>query len=127
MSLAMTLGRVEADQSVPLDNLSLAIGNYFDAGSIAQIRAALGLLMTLLERRGDYEPAAIIGGFASVSPTAASSVAEFNEGIPHLREALGEETYERLAHKGEVMSMAAMVSYAYEQIERMRGELEQLP
>jgi hypothetical protein len=127
MTLAMTLGRVEGDQSGPLDNLRLAIGNYFDAGSIAQIRAALGLFMTLLDRRGDYEPAAIIGGFASVSPTAAPSVAEFNEGIPHLREVLGEETYGRLAHKGEAMTMAAMVSYAYEQIDRVRGELEQLP
>jgi predicted ATPase len=127
MTLAMTLGRVEGDQSGPLDNLRLAIGNYFDAGSIAQIRAALGLFMTLLDRRGDYEPAAIIGGFASVSPTAAPSVAEFNDGLPHLREVLGEETYGRLAHEGEAMTMAAMVSYAYEQIDRVRGELEQLP
>jgi hypothetical protein len=127
MTLAMTLGRVEGDQSGPLDNIRLAIGNYFDAGSTAQIRAALGLFMTLLDRRGDYEPAAVIGGFASVSPTAAPSVAEFNEGIQHLREVLGEETYGRLAHKGEAMTMAAMVSYAYEQIDRVRGELEQLP
>jgi predicted ATPase len=127
MTLAMTMGRAEADHSVPLDNLRLAIGNYFDAGSIAQIRAALGLFMTLLDRRGDYEPAAIIGGFASVSPTAAPSVAEFNDGIAHLREVLGEEAYERLAREGEAMTMAAMVSYAYDQIDRVRQELEQLP
>ena len=47
MALAMTSGRVEATRSVSLDNLRLAIGNYFDAGSIAQIRAALGLFMTV--------------------------------------------------------------------------------
>ena len=43
--------------------------------------------------------------------------------ITHLREVLGEQTYESLARKGAAMTMAAMATYAYDQIDQARAEL----
>ena len=42
----------------------------------------------------------------------------------HLREILGEGTYESLAHKGETMTTAEMATYAYDQIDQVRTTLE---
>ena len=39
-------------------------------------------------------------------------MAEFGTAITHLRDVLGEATYESLARKGETMTTAAMVTYA---------------
>ena len=44
--------------------------------------------------------------------------------IAHLREVLGDQTYESLARKGETMTTAAMVTYAYDQIDQARAELK---
>jgi hypothetical protein len=44
--------------------------------------------------------------------------------IAHLREVLCDHTYESLVHKGEMMITAAMVNYAYDQIDQARRELE---
>jgi hypothetical protein len=105
----------------------LAIRNFHDSGNVTQLRASLGLLATYLDRRGRSIPAATIAGFAGVVPTAAPNVPEFRTGIAHLREVLSAETYEALAIEGEAMTTAAVVAYAYEQIDRVRQELEQLP
>ena len=48
---------------------------------------------------------------------------EINTAIAHLREVLGDRTYESLARQGETMTTAAMVTYAYDQIEQARAEL----
>jgi hypothetical protein len=47
--------------------------------------------------------------------------------ITHLREVLGEQTYESLARKGETMTIAEMVAYAYDQIDQARAELKAVP
>jgi hypothetical protein len=52
-------------------------------------------------------------------------MAEFGTAIAHLRDVLGEAIYETLAHKGATMTTAAMVTYAYDQIDQARTELEQ--
>jgi hypothetical protein len=44
--------------------------------------------------------------------------------IAHLREVLGDPTYESLAHKGGAMNIAEMVTYAYDQIDQARAELK---
>jgi hypothetical protein len=44
--------------------------------------------------------------------------------IAHLREVLGDQTYESFARQGETMTTAAMVTYAYDQIDQARTELE---
>jgi hypothetical protein len=78
-------------------------------------------LAVFKDRLGRFDPAATIAGFA-FSPLTAT-VPEFSAAIAHLREVLGEATYESLAHKGETMTTAAMVTYAYDQIDQARAEL----
>jgi hypothetical protein len=57
-------------------------------------------------------------------PLAALPVmAEFGTAIAHLRNVLGEATYESLARKGETMTTAAIVAYAYDEIDQARAEL----
>jgi hypothetical protein len=43
--------------------------------------------------------------------------------ITHLRDVLGNQTYESLARNGETMTTAAMAAYAYDQIDQARTEL----
>ena len=49
--------------------------------------------------------------------------AGLNTAIAHLRDVLGNPVYESLARKGETMTAAAMVTYAYGQIDQARAEL----
>jgi predicted ATPase len=124
--LANTLARLEAkhaDTASAFDHLTLAIRNYHDSGSTIMIRIALAGLAAFLDRLGRREPAAAIAGYA-LSPMSAAAVPELDIAIAHLREVLGEATYESLARKGEVMTTAAMVAYAYDQIDQARAELE---
>ena len=44
--------------------------------------------------------------------------------MTHLRSLLGEATYESLARKGEAMTIAEMVTFAYDQIDQARAELK---
>jgi hypothetical protein len=52
-----------------------------------------------------------------------NGVPEISTAITHLRDVLGDPTYESLARKGETMPTAAMVTYAYDQIDQARAEL----
>ncbi|MCV7196950.1 ATP-binding protein [Mycobacterium angelicum] len=126
--LAYNLGRVEAEHGDPLaafDCFTLAIGNFHDSGNTYMIRTPLGFLAAFFDRLERYEPAATIAGFAVTSPLAALPVmAEFETAIAHLRNVLGEATYTSLARKGEAMTTAQMVRYAYDQIDQARTELE---
>ena len=54
----------------------------------------------------------------------AVAVPGFGTAITHLREVLGDKTYESLARKGETITAAAMVTYAYDQIDQARTELK---
>jgi hypothetical protein len=85
----------------------VAIGNYHDSGNTHMLRALLGMLAAFFDRLGRYEPAATIAGFAVTSPVAAlPPMAEFRTAIAHLRNVLGEATYESLARTGEAMTTA---------------------
>jgi hypothetical protein len=77
----------------------------------------------LVDRLGHYEPAATISGFAATAFTRTSNP-EFDTPIAHLREVLGDEVYEALCRAGENMTIAAMATYAYDQIDQARTELE---
>jgi hypothetical protein len=48
---------------------------------------------------------------------------EIETAITHLREVLGDQTFESLARHGEAMTTAAMAAYAYDQIDQARAEL----
>ena len=83
----------------------------------------MATLATILDRMGRYEPAATIAGFAS-TPFAAAAAPEITTATAHLRDVLGDQTYESLARKGETMSTAEMATYAYDQIDQARAELK---
>jgi hypothetical protein len=124
--LAITLARVEAEHGDPLtalDYVSFAIHRHHDSGNVALICPALTILAVFLDRLGRCEPAATIAGFA-FNPLSATTFPEINTTIVHLREVLGDQTYESLARKGETMTTAAMATYAYAQIDQARTELE---
>jgi len=123
--LAAALARLEAehgDTVSAFDHLTLAIRNYHNAGNTTTIRVPLASLAALFDRLGRYEPAATIAGFA-LSPIATAGVPEITTAITHLRDVLGEATYESLARKGETMTTAAMATYAYDQIDQVRAAL----
>jgi len=127
--LAIGLSRLEPEHGDPraaLDHITLAIGNFYDSGHLAYIRGPLATLVVFLDRLGRIEPAATIAGFA-LDPLTASTVPDITTAITHLREVLGEAAYESLAHKGETMATAAMVTYAYDQIDQARTELSAVP
>jgi predicted ATPase len=124
-ALAEFLARLEAehgDTVSAFDHLTLAIRNFHNAGNTTTIRIPLAVLAALFDRLGPYEPAATIAGFA-LSPIAAAAVPEITTAIAHLRDVLGDTVYESLAQKGETMTTATMVTYAYEQIDQARTEL----
>jgi hypothetical protein len=121
--LANSLALLEAEHGGTVsafDHLTLAIRNFHNAGETTVIRSPLAFLAVLFDRLGRYEPAATIAGFA-FSPLTAS---ELSTAITHLRNVLGDQTYESLARNGETMTTAAMVTYAYDQIDQARTELE---
>ena len=124
--LANVLAQLEVEQGDTVsafDHLTVAIRNYHNAGDPTTIRGPLAVLAVLFDRLGRYEPAATIAGFA-LSPLTAASFPEITTAITHLRDVLGDQTYESLARKGETMTTAAMVTYAYDQIDQARAALE---
>jgi hypothetical protein len=82
----------------------------------------LAILAALFDRLGRHESAATIAGFA-LSPLTSLANPELNTAIAHLREILGDQTYESLARKGEAMTTAEIVRYAYDQMDQARTEL----
>jgi len=124
--LAVTLARLEAKHGDPraaLDYFTVAIRNYHDSGNTTTIRSPLAFLAAFLDRLGRIEPAAVITGYALSSLIAARG-SKITTAITHLRDVLGDQIYESLARKGETMTTAEMVTYAYDQIDQARTELE---
>ena len=124
--LALTLGRLGADHgdiASAFDHLTLAIRNTHDAGDTTNLKNPLAAVAALFDRLGRHESAATIAGFA-LSPLTALAIPELNTAIAHLRDVLGDQTHESLAHKGETMTTAEMVRYAYDQIGQARTELD---
>jgi hypothetical protein len=72
---------------------------------------------------GRYESAATVAGFAVVSPLASEWNLELSTAIAHLRDVLGDQTYESFARAGATMTTAATATYAYDQIDQARAEL----
>jgi hypothetical protein len=99
----------------------VGIRNWDDMGNTTMIRPRLSS-PPCWTRLGCHEPAAAVAGFA-FDPLTAAWVPEITTAIAHLRDVLGDQTYESLARKGETMTTAEMVTYAYDQIEEARAEL----
>jgi predicted ATPase len=127
--LANILGRLETqhgDALAALEYFKFAIRNYHDSGNTTVIRVPLASLAACLDRLGCGEGAAVIAGFSSSSFTR-SWLPELATAVAHLREVLGDQGYDELAQKGAGMTTAAMVAYAYDQIEQARAELNAVP
>jgi hypothetical protein len=124
--LSMVLASLRAehgDTVSAFDHLTLTIRDYHNSGNTTTICSPLAILAALFARLGHYEPAATIAGFA-VNPITAAALPQITTVITHLRDVLGDQTYESLARKGETMTTAAMVTYAYDQIDQARTTLE---
>jgi hypothetical protein len=87
------------------------------------VRNPLSSLAALFDGLGRYRAAATIAGFSSNAFTAVA-VPEITTTTAHLRAVLGDSAYESLARKGETMTTAAMVAYAFDQIDQIRAELK---
>jgi predicted ATPase/class 3 adenylate cyclase len=124
--LAMVAARIEnecGDSLRALHYVAVAIHNYHDSGAPMTMRAPMAILATVLDRMGRYEPAAIVAGFAS-TPFTVATLPELLTTTAHLRTTLGDQAYESLARKGETMSTAEIATYAYDQIDQARTELD---
>jgi predicted ATPase len=121
-ALLSYLATVHGDPIDAIDYLTQAVRYYHDAGSYFLIRSPLAFLVLLFDRIGYHRQAATIAGFAD-TPWTRSTAAEINAAIGRLREVLGDETYERLAHTGRMMTAAEMVTYAFDQMAAARSEL----
>jgi hypothetical protein len=123
----LNVGHLEArlgDTAMALERLTRAIRIYHDSGSTTSVRSPLAVLAALLDQFGHHESAATIAGFAH-SPLTAVAFPELTTAIAHLRDVLGDETYESFARIGEAMTIAAIATYAYDQIDQARTEFEQ--
>ena len=123
--LAAVLCRVEAkygDAVAALDYFRVAIQNHHESGNTTLISTPLAVLAAFFDRLGRYESAATITGFA-FHPVTAASFPELTTAIAHLRDVLGDHVYESLAHKGEAMTTAELATYAFDQIDQARTEL----
>jgi hypothetical protein len=95
---------------------------FYDANNVSQASSGLAVLAALLDRLGYYEPAATLStvGWTGFTKT---SFPEFESTMIHLREVLGDDTYESLGRVGAAMTNAALASYAFEQIDLARAGL----
>ena len=111
------------DRFAALGHFAEAIRNFYDLGSTPNMRSSMASLAVCLDGLERSEPAATLAGFAYDPLTTGVWVPEMKNAIIHLREVLGDPVYESLARKGETMTTAEMVLYAYDQIDQARAEL----
>ena len=124
--MASVLSSLEIEYGDPLDALdyiTLAIRNYQDSGSVAFLHSPLVNLAAILDRVGHFASAAVVVSFGALNPMAVVSGPQIAAVINHIRENLGTPTYDALVREGATMTPAAIVAYAYEQIDQARAEL----
>ena len=124
--LVANLAQVEVERGDPLaalDHITLAIRNLHDSGNVVQSPfpsdKPRGRSSTGSDATSQPPPSQ---GSHSV-PYMALAFPEINTAIAQLRDVLGDQTYESLARKGETMTTAEMATYAYDQIDQARAEL----
>ncbi|OBH53809.1 adenylate/guanylate cyclase domain-containing protein [Mycobacterium sp. E2479] len=125
--LLMTLSGLAAQHGNPLEALefsALAIRKFHESGNVGMLHLPLALLAAFLDRLGRYEAATTIAGFAALNPVTVSGFPELVTAVTHLREVLTDQTYESLARKGEAMTVSAIVTYTFDQIDQARAGLD---
>ena len=124
-AIAVMLSRLVVRYGEPADAcnfLTLALRHYHDSGNFTMMRTPLAILAVFFDRLGRYESAATISEFAA-SPLARTSIDEFSTTIAHLRRVLGDAAFESFSRTGASMTNAAMATYAFDQIDQARAEL----
>ena len=124
--LAPNLGRLEAEHGDPLaalDHFILAIRHMHDSGDTHHDPCPSGCPRRLFRPARTPRSRPRPSPDSPSAPHTRSATPEINTAITHLREVLGDQTYESLARKGEAMTTAAMATYAYDQIDQARAEL----
>jgi hypothetical protein len=121
-AMLTALAATHGEPSDALDYSIVSIHNQYDSGNFFLVGNSLAALASLFARLGQDEAAAKMLGFAD-SPFSRSSFPELVATMARLRDGLGDETYDSLAHAGAQMTTAAAVTYAMEQIDRARAEL----
>jgi tetratricopeptide (TPR) repeat protein len=128
MAAAVSMSAFAAAEGDPVeafDYLTRIIRRYHDSGSVSLLQYPMPILAALFDRIGRHEQAATICGFAG-SAMARAAYPQIDATIAHLRDVLSDKTYESLARKGETMTTAAMATYAYDQIDQARTELNEV-
>jgi hypothetical protein len=118
--LGAALARLESECGEPLSALeyvAATIRTVHDSGNTATLGTALAVLATTFDRLGRYEPAATLAGYG-VNPLNTKGLPELTPALAHLREVLGDPTYESLIRKGSAMTAAALAVYALDQIDQ---------
>ena len=118
--IAVSLARLSAihgdDPAEALDFLTLAIRNHHDSGSFSLLhprwRSSAPSSTGSAPRTRRYHQR-----IRRHSPHRTCSIPRSPTAIAHLREVLGDDDYESLARTGRNMTNAAMVTYAFEQID----------
>jgi hypothetical protein len=126
-SIAVSLARLAVRYGEPaeaFDYVILATRHYHDSGSLSLMPGPLGILAVTFDRLGQFEAAATIIEFAA-TPINRASHPEIDTTIVHLREVLGDDAYESFARAGSNMTNAAMATYAFGEIDRVRAEVLQ--
>jgi predicted ATPase len=124
-TISIGLSRLAASHGDPIEALDYMVSaarGYQNSGSFLLITGPLAMIAILFDRLGRYEPAATIMGYGDV-PGSRLVFTEVDSAIAHLREIFGDQVYESLARKGQSMTIAAIVTYAFDEIERARSEL----
>ena len=117
-----TFAAAEGDPLEAFDYLTTIIRRYHDSGSVSLLQYPMPILAALFDRVGRHEQAATISGIAGTA-MARWAYPQIDATIAHLRGVLGDETYESFARKGEAMTIATLVAYAYDEIDQARAEL----
>ena len=128
--LALNLAWLEAehgDTASAFDHLTLSIRNYHDSRDTALIRAPLAILAPLFSTGSDTTRRRSPSPSSPPTPSPRQPTPEITTAIAHLRDVLGDQTYESLARKGETMTTTAMATYAYDQIDQARAGTEGRP
>ena len=112
-----------AQISAAFDHVEVALRNLVDSGNTATIRSPLAILAAIFDRLGHHVAAATLTGFA-VGPMATAGFPELDATLAHLRDVLGETTYQAHARAGASMTAAAIANYAYDQINAARPGLD---
>lgn len=124
-NIASMLTALAATHGEPADALDYAVVSTrfcYDSGNFYLLKNSLAGLTALFDRIGALGAAATISGYADDAFTR-SAFSEFRTAVAHLRETLGDKSYESLARTGEQMTTAEAVSYALDQIDRARADL----